>query len=217
MPNPVDLYNNVYGDFASDAEAAVRRATYGQDIGQSSWMTSAEWLRFADMLQVQAGSHVLEVGSGSGGPAVFLGEARGCRVTGVDINEQYLRMARARYSGMFVQADLTTSELRSLGTFDTVLVNSFLHHVSDDAVRAILSRLATVLAPDGRVHILELVLPPRVSLARMMAKLDRGRYARPIERWCDLFAAAFEPVITEPYTFGGGLWAMVYFQGRVRQ
>ena len=32
----VDLYNNVYGDFASDAEAAVRRDTYGEDIGQSS-------------------------------------------------------------------------------------------------------------------------------------------------------------------------------------
>jgi SAM-dependent methyltransferase len=157
---------------------------------------------------------VLDVGCGTGTNA---GRFEDVDYVGVDINERYLRMARARYSGMFVQADLTTSELRSLGTFDTVLVNSFLHHVSDDAVRAILSRLATVLAPDGRVHILELVLPPRVSLARMMAKLDRGRYARPIESWCDLFGAAFEPVITEPYTFGAGLWAMVYFQGRLRQ
>jgi len=47
MTHPVDLYDNVYGDFASEAEAAVRRATYGENIGQSSWMTAAEWLRFA--------------------------------------------------------------------------------------------------------------------------------------------------------------------------
>ena len=48
MSDAVDLYDNVYGDFASDAEAAVRRAAYGDDIGQSSWMTAAAWLRFAD-------------------------------------------------------------------------------------------------------------------------------------------------------------------------
>lgn len=37
----VALYDNVYGDFASDAEAAVRRDADGEDIGQSRWMTAA--------------------------------------------------------------------------------------------------------------------------------------------------------------------------------
>jgi hypothetical protein len=82
MSNSVDLYDNVYADFGSGAEAAVRRAAYGEDIGQSSWMTAAAWLRFADQLQVRTESHVLEVGSGSGGPAVYLAATRGCRVTG---------------------------------------------------------------------------------------------------------------------------------------
>jgi hypothetical protein len=34
--NPVDLYNNAYSSFGSDAEAAVRRQTYREDIGQST-------------------------------------------------------------------------------------------------------------------------------------------------------------------------------------
>src|SRR5262245_37842419 len=89
----VDLYNNVYGDFGSRAEAEVRRQAFGEDIGQSSWMTAAEWLRFADQAGARDGSHVLEVGSGSGGPAVHLAAARGCRVTGVDINEHGVRNA----------------------------------------------------------------------------------------------------------------------------
>ena len=42
--HPIDLYDNVYGDFASGAEAAVRRETYGEDLGQSSWLTADEWL-----------------------------------------------------------------------------------------------------------------------------------------------------------------------------
>ena len=37
------------------------------------------------------GSRVLEVGSGSGGPAVYLAAATGCRITGVDINERGIR------------------------------------------------------------------------------------------------------------------------------
>ena len=47
---PVILYDHAYGDFTSDAEAAVRRETYGEDLGQSSWLTAPEWLGFADKL-----------------------------------------------------------------------------------------------------------------------------------------------------------------------
>ena len=90
---PVNLYDNVYGDFASAAEAVVRREAYGEDMGQSSWLTASEWLGFADQLAIGAESDVLEVGSGSGGPAVYLAVARGCRVTGVDINEHGVRNA----------------------------------------------------------------------------------------------------------------------------
>ncbi|MGH7533979.1 MAG: SAM-dependent methyltransferase [Gemmatimonadales bacterium] len=93
MTEPLDLYDNVYADFTSGAEGAVRRETYGEDIGQSSWLTAGEWLRFAKGLRITAGSEVLEVGSGSGGPAIYLAERLGCRVTGVDINEHGVRNA----------------------------------------------------------------------------------------------------------------------------
>jgi hypothetical protein len=56
----VELYDNVYADFASSAETAVRRETYGEDLGQSSWLTASEWLGFADQLGVGAGSEILE-------------------------------------------------------------------------------------------------------------------------------------------------------------
>ena len=96
MPDhPVDLYDNAYTHFANTAEAAVRRQTYGEDIGQSSWMTAQEWLSFADLLEVTDRSHVLEVGSGSGGPATYLALKRGCRVTGVDINDHGVRNGAA--------------------------------------------------------------------------------------------------------------------------
>ena len=156
---------------------------------------------------------VLDVGCGTGTNA---NRFKHVEYVGIDINERYLQMARARFGGQFVQADLTTADLSSLGTFDTVLVNSFLHHVADADVERILTRLTAALGPDGRVHILELVLPERVSPAWVMARLDRGRYARPLDRWREMFSAVFEPSVVEPYYFGGGLWSMIYFQGRLR-
>src|SRR5262249_23319160 len=50
---PVNLYDNVYADFASEAERAVRREAYGEDLGQSSWLTAREWLEFADLLGIR--------------------------------------------------------------------------------------------------------------------------------------------------------------------
>jgi len=37
MTGTVNLYDNVYADFGSDAERAVRAEAYGEDLGQSSW------------------------------------------------------------------------------------------------------------------------------------------------------------------------------------
>ena len=156
---------------------------------------------------------ILDVGCGPGTNAPRFASAD---YVGVDINDHYLDLARARYPGRFVQADLATADIAPLGTFDTILVNSFLHHLPDAAVGRILHQLEHLLEPDGRVHLLELVVPERRSLATLMARLDRGRFARPLAAWRALFEAHFEPVAIEPYTFGGGLWSMVYFQGRTR-
>ncbi len=154
---------------------------------------------------------VLDVGCGAGTNA---GHFSGVEYTGIDVNERYLQAASARFRGRFVRADLTSTDLSSLGTFDMILANSFLHHVSDSDAQRILAQLSPLLAADGTIHILDLVLPGRKSLAWIMARLDRGRYARPVEHWRALFGSAFEPITFEPYFFGGPLWSMVYFQGR---
>ena len=37
MPEKVDLYNTSYGNDEVEIYAEVRRETYGQDLGQTSW------------------------------------------------------------------------------------------------------------------------------------------------------------------------------------
>lgn len=182
----------------------------------AAWQAPFVSQKFAPVerhIRHQAIRRILDVGCGPGTNAPLFA---GADYIGVDSNERYLAIARAKYRGRFIQADLQTADLSSLGSFDTILVNSFLHHLPDEAVRRILQQLQNLLDPDGVVHVLELVLPERRSLARMMARLDRGRYARGLAAWRDLFDAHFEPLSVEPYEFAGGLWAMVYFQGKAR-
>lgn len=182
----------------------------------SAWQAPFAAQKFAPVekwLRGHTVRRVLDVGCGAGTNA---GHFTDVDYVGVDVNDRYLQAARARFRGQFVQADLTTADLSSLGMFDMILVNSFFHHVSDADVERILAQLSRLLAPDGRIHILDLVLPAHKSLAWMMARLDRGKYARPVERWRALFGAAFDPVLFEPYCFGGRLWSMVYFQGRAK-
>src|SRR6516165_7977166 len=87
MSLSVDLYGTAYCNFAAEVLAQVRRDTYGEDFGQSSWVTGQEYRRFFQFLGLAATDHILDVGCGSGGPALFLAHQTGCRVTGVDVSE----------------------------------------------------------------------------------------------------------------------------------
>jgi SAM-dependent methyltransferase len=195
---------------------AVTDRILEQPAVYAAWQTPFAAQKFAPLERRLASSpigRVLDVGCGPGTNARRFAAAD---YVGVDINERYLQIARAKYGGRFIQADLERADLSALGLFDTIIVNSFLHHLDDGAVVRMLRQLQRVLNASGRVHFLELVMPHRRSLARLMATLDRGRHARAMDIWLAMFTSYFEPVVVEPYRFGGGLWAMVYFQGKPR-
>jgi ubiquinone/menaquinone biosynthesis C-methylase UbiE len=136
---------------------------------------------------------------------------------GIDFNERYIRDARERHRREFVVADVRNYTAAPEDRFDFVLVNSFLHHLDTKDVSSILSHLGSLLTENGHVHILELVMPEDPSVSRLLARWDRGKFARPLEEWRTIFHQLFEPVVFEPYrVIGAGvaLWNMVYFKGR---
>lgn len=86
MSDPVDSYNATYSRFGDEVLARIRREAFGEDIGQNSWLTADEYRTFFSWMRLGKDSHVVEVGCGSGGPALFMARTTGAQVIGVDIN-----------------------------------------------------------------------------------------------------------------------------------
>jgi 2-polyprenyl-3-methyl-5-hydroxy-6-metoxy-1,4-benzoquinol methylase len=49
----------------------------------------------ANHMELRAGLRLLDVGSGIGGPARYFAAEHGCRVTGIDLTEDFVRVARS--------------------------------------------------------------------------------------------------------------------------
>ena len=134
MSKQVDLYNSTYGNFQEQVLTEVRRETYIEDIGQSSWITTEEYDTFYSWLNLSPGDHVLEVASGSGGPALYLAKKFKCRITGLDINEEGIKTANhqalnARITdAKFQFADVDQRLPFDDETFDAVLCADSMNH-----------------------------------------------------------------------------------------
>jgi ubiquinone/menaquinone biosynthesis C-methylase UbiE len=150
----VPLYTSSYGGFG--AREQVRHATYGDDVGQSGWITADELGRFGEWLELREGARLLDVGCGSGGPALRLAESTGARVVGIDLLEEGVSQAtqlaeerglagRARFAKVDAEGPLPFED----ESFDAVL--------STDAMCHLPNRLETlrewhrVTAPGARI------------------------------------------------------------------
>jgi cyclopropane fatty-acyl-phospholipid synthase-like methyltransferase len=86
----------------------------------------------ARLFSPSQGSYVLDIGSGLGGPSRYLAANYGCRVIGIDITEEYCRIASvlAARMGLEGQVEYRHADARELlfphGTFD----GAWTQHVS---------------------------------------------------------------------------------------
>lgn len=137
MSKQVDLYNSTYGNFQKQVLADIRQETYGQDIGQNSWITTDEYDTFYSWLNLSPGDHVLEIASGSGGPALYLAKKFQCRITGVDINEEGIQTANQQaldaniMDARFQLADVDQRLPFEDATFDAVMCIDSMNHFRD--------------------------------------------------------------------------------------
>ena len=201
------------------ATAAILKHT----LVYRAWQGPFAEQKFAPVAKANELSKARRVLDVACGPGTNTKHFAGTDYLGVDVNERYIEDARRRHGRKFIVADV-----RQLGRtlpsgqepFDFILVNSFLHHLDTKDSLDVLASLDSMLAPGGFIHILELVLPEDRCIARLLARWDRGKFARPLPEWEALFSRVFTQMLFEPYpvsVMGTTLWNMVYFKGQSRR
>lgn len=110
----------------SDLIRKIERASCGCDYGATSWTTRAEADEAMQRLGLAPGKRLLDIGSGSGWPALYVAGRTGCDAALVDLPPEGLRLAaeRAAHDGIAGKCSFTVADAAALpfpdGAFDAV-------------------------------------------------------------------------------------------------
>jgi 2-polyprenyl-3-methyl-5-hydroxy-6-metoxy-1,4-benzoquinol methylase len=149
-------YDANYGNFQTELYAEIRREAFGEDIGQSSWITADEQDRFLGLLELSHGKRLLDVACGSGGPALRIATKTGCSVVGIDMHEDAVSTANslAAHDGLSDRAEFRVANAAEPlpfpdAFFDAITCIDAINHLPDRP--RVLSDWARLLKPGGRL------------------------------------------------------------------
>jgi SAM-dependent methyltransferase len=169
-------YDSEYRRTTEDLYTEIRSEAFGEEIGQYSWLTADEYRSFFVLLEIDAASCVIEIASGSGGPALFMAEETGCRVTGVDIHEAGVATANARAAerGIAERASFVCTDAREPlplepESFDALTCIDSINHLYDR--EHVFAEWHRVLKPGGRLLFTDpIVVTGRLRREEMMTR-----------------------------------------------
>jgi cyclopropane-fatty-acyl-phospholipid synthase len=116
-----------------------------------------------ERLALAPGHHLLEIGSGWGGFAIYAAQHSGCRVTSITLSREQLAEAQRRAQAAGV-ADRVTFELRDYrdvrDTYDRVVSIEMYEAVGEEYWPAYFGAIARALKPGGRAAIQGITIAP---------------------------------------------------------
>jgi len=148
-----DLSNNLFGLFL-DARMMYSSAYYhnsGMDLDQAA---EAKLRHVCKKLQLGPQDHLLEIGTGWGGLAIYAAQHFGCKVTTTTISEQqYLYAKQAvKAAGLDKQITLLCQDYRELeGQYDKLVSIEMVEAVGHEYLPTYFQQCDHLLKPEGRM------------------------------------------------------------------
>jgi cyclopropane-fatty-acyl-phospholipid synthase len=156
-----DLGNDFYRLFLDET------MTYSSAVftGPDQSLAEAQRNKYAVMAEragLRGGEHVLEIGTGWGGFALYAAGELGCRVTSVTVSPAQHRLATERIAAAGL-ADLVSVELRDYrdikGTYDAIVSIEMLEAVGADYHATFFEACDRALQPGGRLSLQVITFP----------------------------------------------------------
>jgi cyclopropane-fatty-acyl-phospholipid synthase len=156
-----DLGNDFYRLFL-DETLTYSCAVFESPAQSLADAQRAKYRRIADGAGLVPGMHVLEIGSGWGGFALYAAGERGCRVTSITISKEQHALARERVrdAGLDHLVDVQLRDYRDVeGTFDAVVSIEMLEAVGAEYYDAYFRAVDRALRPGGRCSLQVITFP----------------------------------------------------------
>lgn len=178
----VDLYGASYRNFASELYSEIRREAFGEDIGQTGWLTAEEQDLFIGWLHLARSSQLLDLACGSGKPTLRIAQKTGCHVSGVDLHADAITSAKTSarelgYEGRtkFYQGNAADRLAFMSSTFDAITCIDAINHLPDRL--RVLEEWRRVLKPGGRLLFTDpIVLTGPVTNAEIAIRTSIGHF-----------------------------------------
>src|SRR6187399_2822901 len=156
-----DLGNDFYRTFLDET------MTYSSAVFASPDQSLADAQRnkyrvVAEGAGLVRGQHVLEIGTGWGGFALYAAGELGCRVTSVTISQEQFDLARRRVreAGLEDLVDIQLRDYRDItGTYDAIVSIEMLEAVGAEYLERFFAICDAALVPGGRLSLQSITFP----------------------------------------------------------
>ena len=146
-----DIGNDLYRLFLDD-DLQYSCAYFTKPGNSLEQAQSDKKAHIAAKLALAPGQHVLDIGCGWGGTALYLNRVAGVRVTGVTLSEEQLKVARERAAaaGVADQVKFELIDYRQVeGQFDRIVSIGMFEHVGAAHYDEFFAKCRDLLKPDG--------------------------------------------------------------------
>jgi cyclopropane-fatty-acyl-phospholipid synthase len=166
--------NNAFFELFLDSSMTYSAAYFESQNVSLEQAQQAKYKRLCEQLNLKPEDHVLEIGSGWGGNAIYMAKHYGCKVTSVTISEEQHKLANERIKAENLQdkVEVIIQDYRKInGQFDKIVSIEMLEAVGAEYLETYFQKCTSLLKKQG-ILALQVITCPDSRFENLKSGVD---------------------------------------------